>query len=666
MKKLICLLVFGLITLSAFKAHAATLYAKAAGGNWSAAGTWSTTGSGGGDSSGPPTAADNVILESGSGNVTINSTAVCRSLDTTSGTGSFGGTLTHSSGVTLSIGDATAGAGNVALKLNSGMTYTLGSATTSATTFKTTSATQQTITTAGKTLGNVVINGVGSSYQLADALTSSGSFTYTAGSVFDTNTKAITLSGSSSAFAGGGMTYYELDLTGSGTASVTGANTFTNFNRTGTASKICALSFSGDQTISGTFTLAGNSATNRLLLISSVMGTTRTITNTGATETWSNVDFRDIAMAESYDASAITGLSGDCGGNSGITFTTGATQYWFKNTGSWSDASKWFLATGGGGGAGHVPLPQDDVRFDATAFDTGSQTITQDMPRMGKTINMTSMDSFPTFNFNTIDQSLYGGMTLIASMTFTTGQDFMFDGRGDFNLTTANVTNSFASSNIIIRMVGGSLTLQNNITAITLTLLNGTLNANNKNLNLSVFASTGTATRTINMGSGTWTLSGTGQLWGMAGDTTATVNADTSTVIFTGSSSSARYFAGGIHTYNNIKFQGTGTGVQTIDKGCTFNDITLIAGQNFQILDSSLTTTITGELISRGTSSSNISWSTNVSPAIVSKASGFVICDYCSISNITGQGGAKYFAFRSTNGGGNTGWKFRKRTVSGG
>lgn len=103
-----------------------TLYAKAAGGNWSAAGTWSSTGSGGGDSSGPPTASQNVVFEAGSGNVTIDAASVCRSLDCTSGTGNYAGTLTQTSTFSLSIGDGSAGPGNVILKLSSGMTFAGG------------------------------------------------------------------------------------------------------------------------------------------------------------------------------------------------------------------------------------------------------------------------------------------------------------------------------------------------------------------------------------------------------------------------------------------------------------------------------------------------------------------------------------------------------------
>ncbi len=172
----------------------ATLYAKTAGGLWSSANTWSNVSAGGVDNSGPPTAADNVIFEALSGNVTIDtSAAVCRSLDCTSGTGTYAGTLTHTVGIILTIGDGTAGAGNVALKLTAGMTYTLGGAN-STITFSSTSATQQTITTAGKTIGNTSFAGVGSSYLLSDAFTSNAASLMSLGNgTLNTNGQTVSL-----------------------------------------------------------------------------------------------------------------------------------------------------------------------------------------------------------------------------------------------------------------------------------------------------------------------------------------------------------------------------------------------------------------------------------------------------------------------------------------
>ncbi len=147
------------------------------GGNWTTAATWVEGVA--------PTAADDVVATATSGNITINSGAICRSADFTN----YVATATHSTAITWTIGDATAGAGNIALKLVPGMTYTLGNTLTSAITFVSTSATVQTITTAGKLTGNITLNGLGGSWQLTDTHTMAaitGILTLTAGT-FSTN-----------------------------------------------------------------------------------------------------------------------------------------------------------------------------------------------------------------------------------------------------------------------------------------------------------------------------------------------------------------------------------------------------------------------------------------------------------------------------------------------
>jgi hypothetical protein len=112
----------------------------------------------------------------------------------------------------------------------------------------------------------------------------------------------------------------------------------------------------------------GNSATNRVLVFSGTLGTPRTITAANVSVT--NADFRDItgAGAGNWNLSAVSGGSGDAGGNSGITFTTGQTQLLGRrwDTLSWSVMLSTVvrlllpvvLTTPV---HGRVPLPQDDA-----------------------------------------------------------------------------------------------------------------------------------------------------------------------------------------------------------------------------------------------------------------------------------------------------------------
>lgn len=359
----------------------ANRYARAAGGNWSSAGTWATS-SGGTEATDVPTAADDVFIDSASGNVTIDATAVCRSINCTG----YTGTLTHAAGITLSIGDATAGASNIALKFVVAMTYAVASST-STIAFISTSATVQTIdfTSVESKSGNVTFNGAGGSWQLVAGFStgwttntitltqgtlnvngqtcswgifsSSNSntrtltlgaaditITGTASSSFDINTATgITITANTSTItfsptSGGGLRLTGINLNGASiVANAAGAfninasgNTATvaNFTRTGTAVKTDSLSLSGNLTCTGTFTCNGNSSINRVHVYSGALGTARTIT--AATVAVTNTDFQDItgAGAGSWDLSAVSGGSGDCGGNTNITFTTAAAQYY--------------------------------------------------------------------------------------------------------------------------------------------------------------------------------------------------------------------------------------------------------------------------------------------------------------------------------------------------
>ncbi len=440
-----------------------TMYLKSGGGNWSAAATWSATGSGGVDSVGPPAAANDCVAETGSGALTIDAGAICRSFDTTSGAGNYGGTITHSS-VMWTIGDGTAGVGNVALKLNSGVTYTLSNPSLSAVSFVSTSGTQQTIDFGGKNAGSITINGAGSSYQLTSNITMAGntsSWVYTAGSSFDANSHTITLSSlntSGTQFVGGGKTYYGLVLTYNGfiTPSISGANTFTNLTVTGKNGPSCGIKLSADQTVTGTNmpTFAGNSVTNRLLITSDVRGTQRTITNTSTTPAITNADFEDIAFNSAVDLSAISGKSGNCGGNSGITFTTAINPLYWNSAvdANESDSTKWFLGTGGSGGAGRVALPQDSAIFEMTA---GGKTITLDMPRHGA-LSFAGIANTPSLTNNTA-ATHYGSLTLDSGLGTYSGTALLtFSTRGSISIlsTGKTFTNSFVSD-----APGGTVTL---------------------------------------------------------------------------------------------------------------------------------------------------------------------------------------------------------------
>ena len=634
------------------------------------------------DNSSVPVSTDDVFFDgvgTGASDSTLSANKTIRSLNMTG----YVNILTHNSSITLSIGDATAGASDIALKLVSGMTYTLGNGSSSAISFISTSTTVQTVDFAGKTSGDVTYNGTGGSWQMtgthngssgqaaltltkgtldtngqtismstfdsdnsntrvltlgASALTfdrnalTQWDITTTTGLTFTANTASITLSGTTPTFTGGGLTYGgTVSLTGSGTATITDSNTFANLTRTGTAVKTSVFQLNADQTVTGTLTLSGNSAINRLLVNSNTVGTARTITNTGATMTWSNVDFRDITLGTAYDASGITGKSGDVGGNTNITFTTAANQYWKKGSSANWSASNWFT-TSGGSTAGRVPLPQDTAIFDANSVTAGSVTITQDMSRIGS-VDFTGVTNTPTFTIS-VATIVNGSMTLVSGMTITESAGSTFTGRGSYTLTTAGLSTTRDKT---LNAPGGTLTLQDNFTTTgDIFLTNGTFNANNFDINAGGFFSNNSNTRVLTMGSGTFTLTGAGTDWAFATTTNLTLNANTSTIKFTNNAGSTMTFAGGGMTYNNVWFsRGANTSSITITGSNTFNNFKDDGSAAHSILFTAGTTTTVTTWTVVGTSGNEITINSNTTAthALTKSGGGVISSDYLNIQH---------------------------------
>lgn len=712
MKKL--LLVSSFLLLFCVDAYAATLYAKAAGGNWSAAGTWSNVSAGGGDSSGPPTSADNVIFELLSGNVTIDSAASARSLDTTSGTGTYGGTLTHNAAITLTLGDGTAGAGNVAIKLNSGMTYTLGNTRTSAITFASTSGTQQTLEFGTKAHGDLTFSGAGSSYLFSSNTTATGALvTHTAGTV-NTNAKTmswlsvnttgtttrtwnqtnsyitfnggggsswsasgsnltLTTTGSTMEFisnvtmvAGTGYTYNAVIFSNSGQGTISGASTFATITRTAGATKAGSLMIGSNITVTGTLTLTGDSITNRLLVLSTTLGAQRTITNSGATMTWSNVDFQDIKLGTSYDASAITGGSGDCGGNSSITFTTASDKYWVGGTGNWDDPSNhWSTSSGGSPASGSYPLPQDSIFFDSGSFSGSGNTVTTNgVLRFGAFIDWSDAAGFnPVWSFSTAGVKHFGSVALVSGMTVTRTGGLSWSQENRSPATFSSVGVNFGSAAFNNNPVSTSFTLSDAFAMSgTFTHIIGTLNTNGYSFAVGAFSSATSNIRTLTFGASTVTVTSTGNIWNTGGSN-LTFNPNTSTIVVneTTQATSKTFTAGTSQTFNNITFSGKNI-IVNCTTGMTINTLALnnLGDTTGVSLQASRTYTVTSftSTASSGNVAKLISGTAGTA-ATLSKSSGTVSIDYVSIKDSSATGGASWYAgANSTNVSGNSGWVF--------
>ena len=606
----------------------ATYYARGVGGNWTAAATWSLT-SGGGATGATPTAADECIFDVNSGNVTVNSGAVCRSW-TVNG---YTGTITHTAAVTLTIGDATAGTSNrIVYFATSGWTYTLGNAATSAVALASTSATQQTITSSGRTFGNFTLNGTGSSTLLADAFTSTGTLTHNAGTFNTGNftvgastfnfgnattrtltlgSSTINLSGVSSVFTGSGSSGLTVTAntatvnlngavtSGSSLMVLAGANwnglsfvtsaanqasingggaTIGNFTITGSANKTDQYRFQNTFTVSGTLTVNGNSATNRILLFGLTPGTANTITTANA-PVLSNVDFADITAAGAGGTWSGTSL-GDLGGNTNITFTTPVTRYAVAigaSTNLWSDTARWSTSSGGSAGAS-VPLAQDTVIVDNNSFSGTVRDFRIDMPRMGKDINMSAVTTAQKIlPVNGTTYSFCGSLSLALSLTVSGGTGGLnAAGRGSHTITSAGTV--WTATSWIINAPGGTYTLADDFdggatTVRTLTLTTGTFDTAGFMTRWQIYNIGSTFTKLFLRSSNVYiTRQTAGGSWANSAGASA-VDGGTSNIIYSLNTTGTQTFTGGGSTYYNLTSTVANSSTLTIVGSNSFNDI---------------------------------------------------------------------------------------------
>lgn len=423
---------------------------------------WSAT-SGGATGVSVPTAADDVFLDANSGNFALIASLNCRSMDHNGWTGSW----TNTTAFNVTMGTSSVPASNIALRLSTTATYTVTGA--NLIQFGTTNTTQQTIFTNGKSFGNAwTVNGTGSSYQLQDGgFTLTGALTMQAGTL-DTNgqnftclnivtsgtfAKTLSLGAStitlmsatpvnfvalsnltlnagtstlSCTFTGavtftnlvGALTFYNVTIPNATTVSFAAANsqncTFNNLNITTSNVKTNTVTWlSGNTyTINGTYTFTANSRINAALNQASLIGLA--VNLVVAASAFSNVDHRDIAgSGAGWSIAAATGGSGDCGGNSGITFTAAHTANWTNVAGgNWSLNTNW--------SSNLMPLPQDTVTFNCV-FTTAATVVT-DMARLGKSIDWTLATwsgTAVTWQRGTANVTVYDSVTFVTGMAAT-------------------------------------------------------------------------------------------------------------------------------------------------------------------------------------------------------------------------------------------------------
>ena len=424
-----------------------------------------------------------------------------------------------------------------------------------------------------------------------------------------------------------------------------------NLTITGSAVKTHVAKFNANLTVSGTLSANGNSAINRLLLMSNALGTQRTLTVSGSVSGSSYVDFQDIRFSATQNLAAIAGGSGDCGGNSSITFTTSVTQNWTNsNGGSWSGAGNW---------TSRIPLPQDDVTF-SCAFGS-AKTVTVDMPRMGRSLDFsgaTYTGAKPVLSFTAGGAyNVYGGCKLSANFTFTHNSTALrMWGRGAFNFTSAGLT----LYDMGAYGAGGVLTLMDALTCAGSISIDGsglTCGSYSVTAAAVLFRGSSSYATAIALNASTWTLTGaSGAVWTASVVAGITFSAGTSVITASGAGSSSKTFDGGGLTYYDLV---VATDNLTIVGSNGWHNFTVNTGglANGLKLTGSTTQTISGAFAGNGSGGSLAKLASVSGVAALSKISGSTGSDYLDVTNVTAGGGAYWYGgLHSSHSGTVTGW----------
>ena len=174
-----------------------------------------------------------------------------------------------------------------------------------------------------------------------------------------------------------------------------------------------------------------------------------------------------------------------------------------------------------------------------------------------------------TLNYNNTF-TFYGSHTLGSGITVSGTSIQTFAGRGTQIFTSAGKTITFQ---ITVDSFSGTFQLGDAFSSSnTILHRTGTFDAGTYNVTASIYNGGNSGTKTLKMGSGTWTLTGTGSIW----DATfvSTFFKDTANIVLSDISTSARTFAGANLSYNKLTIGGaTGTSTTTITGNNQFTEL---------------------------------------------------------------------------------------------
>ncbi len=329
-------------------------------------------------------------------------------------------------------------------------------------------------------------------------------------------------------------------------------------------------------------------------------------------------------------------------------------------TGNWNAGATWSDTTGGATCSATCttgPTAGDSVTFDA---GTNGKTVTLNVSSSVASFNCTGSSTATlvhntavtwtisglAFNFcSTMTYSPANSITALVTFTNTSGTTVAIDTQSSAG------TRAFAA--VTINGSGGVFQLSsalfvNRLTNSTSALIvtAGTFTANGQNLNLQNFSgATGTI---INMGSGTWSLSGDGtggsqSLWTSVAGTT--VNASTSTVAVTGTGLTNHVITAGGKSLNALTIAANSAGGNvTINTSMTVATLA-VSAPGYIILGPAVVLTVTNPFTLTGTPTSPINiFGTPGGGTLTVTNAGTASLAWGAINGLTCSGGAT-FAF---------------------
>jgi hypothetical protein len=293
------------------------------------------------------------------------------------------------------------------------------------------------------------------------------------------------------------------------------------------------------------------------------------------------------------------------------------------------------------------PTSADNVHMDALTFLAAGQSLVVNSVANCLNMDWTGATNTPTLNHGSFDLITYGSVTFIAGMIHTGVNRLRFLSSTNITFTTGGVL-SFDLQFYL--NPASSVTFQDNVNngSQQLRLQRGIIITNNKTITCGQVLMDGVEGTIVTLGSSVINATS----WSYTGSS-YTLTANTSTINVSGTGA----FAGGnITTYNNINLNGT---AHTVSGNFTCNTlatppattqtITFTAGTAITVADA----TLSGSAGHVHTLTSTGSW------FITKTGGGTISTNYATIRYSQARPVKTFYARPpSTNGGGNTGWRF--------